>query len=122
MPGVSIGLVQDGKVVHVGGHGVRELGSATRVDADTMYMVASNTKALTTLLLARLVDAGKLSWETPVTSLLPSFRLGDADTTRQVLVEHLICACTGLPRQDFEWLFEYGGMTPEKTMQTLGST
>lgn len=121
VPGVSIGLVQDGKVVHVGGHGVRELGSATRVDADTMYMVASNTKALTTLLLARLVDAGKLSWETPVTSLLPSFRLGDADTTRQVLVEHLICACTGLPRQDFEWLFEYGGMTPEKTMQTLGT-
>ena len=44
-------------------------------------MIASNTKAMTTLLLARLVDEGKLGWDTPVTSLLPSFKLGDAATT-----------------------------------------
>jgi len=121
VPGVSIGLVQDGKVVFTGGFGVRQLGASTPVDADTLYMIASNTKALTTLLLARLVDQKKLTWDTPVTSLLPSFKLGDAETTRQVLVKHLICACTGLPRQDFEWLFEYGGMTPERAMTTLGT-
>jgi len=73
------------------------------------------------LLLARLVDAGKLTWDTPVTSVLPSFRLGDADTTRQVLIKHLICACTGLPRQDFEWLFEYGDMTVDGAMKTLAT-
>ena len=83
--------------------------SASRdtVDADTLFMIASNTKALTTLMLAKLVDEGKLTWDTPVTKLLPSFKLGDADTTSQVLVKHLICACTGLPRQDLEWLFEF---------------
>ncbi len=121
VPGVSIGLVQDGKVVFSGGFGTRALDSPTAVDADTLYMVASNTKALTTLLLARLVDADKLTWDTPVTSLLPSFRLGDEATTKQVLVKHLICACTGLPRQDFEWLFEYARMTPERAMATLGT-
>ena len=78
-------------------------------DADTLYMIASNTKALTTLLLAKLVDEGKLTWETPVTQVLPAFKLGDADTTSRVLVKHLICACTGLPRQDFEWLFAIRG-------------
>ena len=114
MPGVSIGLVQDGKVVFAGGFGVRELGSPTKVDADTLFMIASNTKALTTLLLAKLVDQGKITWETPVTQLLPPFKLGDADTTQQVLVKHLICACTGLPRQDFEWLFQFKGVTPER--------
>jgi hypothetical protein len=39
------------------------------------------------------------------------FKLGDADTTSKVLVEHLICACTGLPRQDFEWLLEFAKAT-----------
>jgi CubicO group peptidase (beta-lactamase class C family) len=121
VPGVSIGLVQNGRTVFAGGFGVRELGATTRVDAETLYMIASNTKALTTLLLARLVDQGRLTWETPVTSLLPTFKLGDAETTRQVLVKHLICACTGLPRQDFEWLFEFRNMTPERAMATLGT-
>ena len=95
------------------------LGSPEKPDGDTLFMVASNTKALTTLLLAKLLDEGKLNWETPVTKLLPSFQLGDPDTTRRVLVKHLICACTGLPRQDFEWLFEYGGLTCEGAMKTL---
>lgn len=121
IPGVGVGIVQDGKVVFAGGFGVRELGKATPVDADTLFMVASNTKALTTLLLAKLVEERKLTWETPVTTLLPSFRLGDADTTRRVLVRHLICACTGLPRQDLEWLFEFKGVTPAGALATLGT-
>ncbi len=114
VPGVALGIVQNGKVVFTGGFGVRELGKPELVDGDTLFMIASNTKALTTLLLARLVDEGKLTWDTPVTSLLPSFKLGDAETTKKVLVQHLICACTGLPRQDFEWLFEYQGVTPRR--------
>jgi CubicO group peptidase (beta-lactamase class C family) len=121
LPGVALGIVQDGKVVFAGGFGVRELGRAETVDADTLFMIASNTKALTTLLLAKLVAQGRFTWETPVTSLLPSFRLGDADTTRRVLVKHLICACTGLPRQDLEWIFQFGGLTPEGALSTLGT-
>jgi CubicO group peptidase (beta-lactamase class C family) len=121
VPGVSVGLIQDGKVVFAGGYGVRALGSEARVDADTLYMIASNTKALTTLMLGKLVDEKKITWETPATALLPSFKLGDADTTRQVLVKHLICACTGLPRQDMEWLLQYAGVTPEAALATLGT-
>ena len=54
MPGVSVGLVQDGKVVFADGFGVRELGRKDEPDADTLFMIASNTKALTTLMLAKL--------------------------------------------------------------------
>ena len=121
VPGVSFGVVQDGKVVFSGGLGPRELGSSATVDGDTMYMIASNTKGLTTLLLAKLVDAGKITWKQPVTQLLPQFKLGNADTTRRVLVEHLICACTGLPRQDMEWLFQFKGVTPEGALGTLAT-
>ena len=121
VPGVAVGLVQDGKVVFAGGFGIRELGRDEKVDAGTMFMIASNTKAMTTLMLATLVDEKKLTWETPVTSLLPPFRLGSAATTSQVRVKHLICACTGLPRQDFEWLFQFEGVTPDSALATLGT-
>src|SRR5262245_4547082 len=120
VPGVSIGLMQDGKVLFAGGFGMRDINGNQKVEADTLYMIPSNTKALTTLMLAKLVDAGKLTWDTPVTKVLPSFKLGDADTTRQVLIRHLICACTGLPRQDMEWLLQFKGVTPEGALTTLG--
>jgi CubicO group peptidase (beta-lactamase class C family) len=66
VPGVSLGIVQDGKVVFADGFGVRELGKKERPDADTLFMIASNTKAMTTLMLAKLVDEKKLTWETRV--------------------------------------------------------
>lgn len=121
VPGVSMGLIQDGEVIFAGGFGVRELGKKAKVDGDTLFMVASNTKAMTTLMLAKLVDEGKLTWETPVTGLLPSFKLGDAATTTSVLVKHLICACTGLPRQDFEWIFQFQGVSPVDALATLAT-
>lgn len=121
VPGVAVGIVQDGRVVFADGFGVRALGKPDKVDGDTLFMVASNTKAMTTLMLARLVEQGRFDWDTPVTQLLPGFRLGDADTTRQVRVEHLVCACTGLPRQDFEWLLEFADATAASTLGTLAT-
>ncbi len=121
VPGVSVGLIQDGKVVFAGGFGVRALGKPAKVDGDTRYMIASNTKALTTLMLGKLVDEKKVTWETAATELLPSFKLGDADTTSKVRVKHLICACTGMPRRDMEWLFEFGELTPAAALRTLGT-
>jgi CubicO group peptidase (beta-lactamase class C family) len=72
-------------------------------------------------MLGRLVSEGKLTWDTPVTRVLPQFKLGDSDTTRRVLVKHLVCACTGLPRQDFEWLLEFKTATPASALAVLGT-
>jgi CubicO group peptidase (beta-lactamase class C family) len=108
-------------VVFADGFGVRQLGRSDKPDADTLFMIASNTKALTTLMLAKLVDEKKFTWETGVTDLLPSFKLGNSETTSRVLVKHLICACTGLPRQDYEWIFRFRGVTPEGAMATLAT-
>jgi CubicO group peptidase (beta-lactamase class C family) len=121
IPGVSIALVDGGKVVYEGGFGVRELGKPERVDENTLFMAASNTKGITTLLLSELVDEKKLRWDEPVTEAYPSFKLGDADTTKKVLVKNLICACTGLPRQDLEWLFEFKNATPASSLALLGT-
>ena len=121
VPGVAIGLVQDGRVVFADGFGVREIGGTEKVDADTLFMIGSNTKAMTTLMLAKLVDERKLTWETLATSALPSFRLGDADTTGRARIKHLVCACTGLPRQDMEMFFQFEGLTPEGALARLAT-
>ena len=121
VPGVGMSFLDGGKVVWEGGLGVKELGKPDKVDADTLFIAASNTKALTTLLLAELADEKKLGWNQPVTQVYPAFKLGDAATTKQVLVKHLVCACTGLPRQDMEWLFEYRSATPASALGLLGT-
>jgi len=119
IPGVAMGLLQDGRVVYAGGQGVREQGQPDPVDEKTLFLVASNTKAMTTMMLARLVDAGRLQWERPVKDVWPAFRLGSEDASKRVEIRHLVCACTGLPRQDYPWLMEFAETTPEDVVARL---
>ena len=123
VPGASFALVDHRTLVFEGGLGVRELGKSEPVDANTLFMIASNTKGLTTLMLARLVDQGKLTWDEPVTRAYPSFRLGNDATTKQVRIKDLICACTGLPRKDLQWIFDTNPSTPASdTFAQLAAT
>jgi CubicO group peptidase (beta-lactamase class C family) len=119
VPGAAIAIVQRDGVVHARGYGVKQLGQRAPVDASTLFPIASNTKALTTLLLAQLVDEGKLRWDELVTEAYPGFKLGDAATTAATRIEHLVCACTGLPRKDLEYQFEFGRTTPQMEIGAL---
>lgn len=122
VPGVGIALIDQGKVVWQGGVGVRELGKPEPVDADTRFMVASNTKGMATLLLSVLADEGKLRWDQKVVDLYPQFRLGDDATTQAVKVRHLVCACTGLPRKDFAFILAEAGAPASDTFRQLAVT
>lgn len=123
VPGVAYALIQDGRIVDMGGIGVRKLGSPDPVDSDTQFMVASNTKGMSTLMLATLVDEGKLKWDQPVTEAYPAFRLGSDSITAQTRMRHLVCACTGLPRKDLEWIFNTPRDTdPAKVFPLLAAT
>ncbi len=121
VPGVSLALIDHGHIVLDAGLGIRKLGEPTPVDQNTRFLAASLTKGLTTLLLARLVDQGKITWDEPAITALPSFRLGDDAITRQILVRHLVCACTGLPRQDLEWEFQYKNATPASMLNLIAT-
>ena len=114
VPGVGLALIQDGRIVWEGGLGVKEAGTTALVDENTQFMIASNTKGMATLLLSTLVDEGRLKWDQPVTEVYPEFRLGSDETTAKTLVRHLVCACTGLPRKDMEWIFNTRPDTPAK--------
>lgn len=87
------------------GIGVRALGSPDVVDADTLYRIASNTKPLTTLMVARLVDEERLDWDLPVVSIASQFRIGDRSLTPEVKLRHLACACAGFPYRNLDWEF-----------------
>jgi CubicO group peptidase (beta-lactamase class C family) len=119
IPGLALSVIQGGKVVYAKGLGVRELGKRGAVTPKTLFMIGSVTKSMTSLMMAALVDRGKLTWDTPVAPLLPGFALGDAAATRKLTLRHTVCACTGLPRQDMELLFEFRGVTPEKRLEEL---
>lgn len=121
VPGMSVVVFDTNATVIEEGFGVRERGRPEPVTADTLYVIASNTKPLTTLLLARLVDEGRFGWDTPVTTIDPRFRLADPEVTRRLLVKHLVCACTGLPRQDFEWLFTFDRSSPQGQLDVLAT-
>lgn len=123
IPGVGLALIDQGQVVFEGGEGVKELGKPDPVGAHTLFAIASNTKGMATLLLAELADQGKLDWNQKVTDVYPTFRLGGAATTDKVLIKHLVCACTGLPRKDFELLYNTTLTTPASdTFRYLAET
>ena len=112
IPGVGLALIQGDRIIYEGGLGVTQVGGTQAVDENTSFMVASNTKGMATLLLSTLVDEGKLAWDQKVTEVYPEFRLGSDETTANVRVEHLICACTGLPRKDMQWVMNTSADTP----------
>lgn len=122
IPGVALAVVQKERVVLSRGLGVRRLGGTEPVTDRTLFLVASNTKALTTLLLARLVDLRRFRWSDLVRRREPSFRLGNSRMTSRVRFEDLVSACTGLPRQDLEWIFNPRNAGPTSTFELLRSS
>jgi CubicO group peptidase (beta-lactamase class C family) len=95
-PGISIGVVKDGELIYARGHGVREIGRPEPVDADTIFQIASLTKAFTAASLGLLVDEGKLDWDDPVIDFLPEFRMYDPWVTREFTIRDLLTHRSGL--------------------------
>lgn len=96
LPGLAVGIIEDGKVVYSRTAGETVAGSGEAIDADTIFKIASNSKAMTAGVLARLVDAGKLKWDDPVTKHLPRFRMHDPWVTQQMQVRDLLVHNSGL--------------------------
>jgi CubicO group peptidase (beta-lactamase class C family) len=122
IPGAGIALIDNGRIVYQGGVGVRELNGKEPVTEHSRFMIASNTKGMATLLLSTLVDEGKLRWDQPVTEVYPGFRLGNDATTKSTLVRHLVCACTGLPRKDLNWILSDPNVPASDTFKQLAAT
>lgn len=120
VPGMGIAIVKDGQVVLAKGYGVKRLGSSDKVDADTRFGIASNTKAFTALALGMLVEEGKLEWDAPVVNYLPQFMMWDSWVTRQITVRDILVhnSGLGLGAGDLLW-WPPTTYTPQEIMQRL---
>ena len=96
VPGVAVAIVKDGKVVLEQGFGVRELGKPAKVDAHTLFAIASNTKAFTAASLQMLADQGKLDMDGRVIDYLPWFRMSDPYVTHEMRIRDLLAHRSGL--------------------------
>lgn len=95
IPGMAVAIVKDDQVVYAKGFGVRAAGKPEPVDENTLFAVASNTKAVTETALGLLVSEGKVSWNDPVTQHLPELQLWDPWVTRELTVRDLLCHRAG---------------------------
>lgn len=96
VPGIGLAIVKDGNVVIARGYGVRKSGASMRVDAHTLFGIASNTKAFTATAIGLLVEEGKLGWDTPVIKYLPWFRLSNPYVTHELTIRDLLVHRSGL--------------------------
>ena len=96
VPGIAVCVIKDGKVIHSRGYGVRSLRTGQPVDENTLFGIASNSKAFTTAALGMLVDEGKLSWDDKVRKFIPEFKLFDPYVTEEFTIRDLLCHRSGL--------------------------
>jgi len=97
LPGIAVGVIEDGRIVYARGYGETVAGSGDAVTTRTLFKIASNSKAMTASVLARLVQAGKLRWDDPVVKYLPDFAMHDPWVTQHMTVGDLLVHNSGLP-------------------------
>jgi CubicO group peptidase (beta-lactamase class C family) len=96
VPGIAVAVVKDGRVVVAKGYGVRKLGETAPVTAESLFRIASNTKAFTTAALAMLVDEGKIRWDDRVIDQMPEFQMYDPYVTHEMTIRDLLVHRSGL--------------------------
>lgn len=96
VPGLAIAVVQNDSVILAKGFGVKDINKNDKVDENTLFAIASNTKAYTAAAIAVLVDEGKISLDDPVRKYLPYFELYNPYVSEQMKIRDLLCHRTGL--------------------------
>ena len=103
IPGLAVAIVHDGKTVLLRGYGTRGTTDDTAMSPDTLFPLASCSKAFTSTLLAMLVSDGKIDWDDPVRKHVPTFRLSDPSADALVTVRDIVSHRTGVAGHDLLW-------------------
>lgn len=121
VPGAAVSIVHGGEIIYAEGFGTRGPDTDEPITPETQFMIGSTGKTMTTMLMATLVDAGLLDWDMPVVEILPQFAVADPELTQQLTVRNLVCACTGVPRRDYELIFNTDDLTAEDVIEQLAT-
>ena len=96
VPGIAVAIVKDGKIILSKGYGVKSILTKEKVDANTLFGIASNSKAFTTAALAMLVDEKKLKWDDKVIQYIPEFKMYNEYVTNEFTIRDLVTHRSGL--------------------------
>ncbi len=118
-PGLSIAIVKDGKILLSKGYGTLEQGKATSPDGNTLYAIASNTKAFTSTMMAMLVEEGKVKWEDKVKQYLPWFELYDPWVSNEMTIRDLLCHRSGLGTFSGDFIWYKSDLTSEEIIRRV---
>jgi CubicO group peptidase (beta-lactamase class C family) len=120
VPGLAIAIIKDGKIVVAKGYGVKELGKPDKIDANTLFMIGSNSKAFTATSLSILESENKLSLDDKVTKWLPYFKMYDTLAEKDARIRDMLCHRSGL--QTFQGDFTYweSNLTRKQVIERFG--
>src|SRR5437660_7686893 len=97
LPGLAIAVVFQDKTVYAKGFGVRDVNTKALVNADTVFQLASLSKSIGSTLVAELVGEGKITWESKLSVLDPTFEMFDPWVTREITIRDMYAHRSGLP-------------------------
>lgn len=118
--GLAVGIVRGGEVAVLKTYGTREAGEDEPVTPDTVFRLASLSKGFAASLAALEVEEGRLSWDAPVSKMVPGFRLITPDATAQVTVETILSQRIGLPPYAYDRKLE-AGVPPDDILKSYSS-
>jgi CubicO group peptidase (beta-lactamase class C family) len=108
VPGMSVAVVRNDKVVYLKGFGLRKIGSKERVDPDTVFEIASVSKPVGATVIAALVGRGTVKWSDAVSKYLPGFTLSNPYVGRTVTIADMYAHRSGLPDHAGDLLEDLG--------------
>ena len=102
IPGLALAIVQDGRIITARGFGVADTRTGEAVTADTVFRLASLSKAFAGTLTAMLVREGAIGWDTRLAEQIPTFSLLDAEAAGQLTVRDVLAQRVGLNYNTFD--------------------
>jgi CubicO group peptidase (beta-lactamase class C family) len=120
IPGISVCVVKDGKIELMKGYGVKAMGSNDKVDENTLFMIGSNTKAITATALAILDKEKKLSLDDKVQKWLPDFKLYDPWVAKEANIRDLLCHRLGFETFQGDFMFFDSDLTTAEMRERFG--
>ncbi|MDE3741261.1 serine hydrolase [Maribacter polysaccharolyticus] len=119
VPGASIGVVKDGELVFTGNYGVLEKGKKGKPDAQTLYAIASNSKAFTSAVIGMLVQEGKLDWDDKVRKYLPYFAMYDSWVSEHITIRDILSHRVGLGTFSGDNIWYKSNRTAEQIIERI---
>src|SRR5215212_4127225 len=119
IPGIAIAIIKDGQVT-VKGYGIKEMGKNDKVDENTLFMIGSNTKAMTATALAMLQEQKKLSLDDKVVKWLPGFKLKDPWVTKEVNIRDLLCHRIGMETFQGDFMYWTSALGDKQVVEKFG--